>query len=223
MKPERWQQIDDLLDAALEREPNERGAFLDEACAGDEALRKEVESLISSDERANSFIESPALQDAAVLLADQPHGSLAGRAVGRYKIISKIGHGGMGEVYLAEDTRLERQVAIKFISSDSIADDLSKRRLLKEARAAARLDHPNICSIYEVAEEDSLSFIVMHYIEGETLAGRIQRKPMESSESIDIAVYLTGNEGILKAGCCEQSAKESNDSGTMGADSVGAG
>ena len=191
MERERWQQIDHLLEAALEREPNERAAFLDEACAGDEVLRKEVESLIESDEQAASFIESHALQRAAVLLADQPHQSLVGRVVGRYKIISDIGHGGMGEVYLAEDSTLERRVAIKFISSGHIADNLSKRRLIREARAAAKLDHPNICTVHEVAEVDNLSFIVMQYVEGETLSARIERNSIEWKEAIDIAVQVT--------------------------------
>ena len=190
MERERWQRIDDLLDAVLQREPDERAAFLDEACAGDHALREEVESLISSDEQAGSFMESPVLEDAAVLLADQTRGSLVGRTFGRYKIISRIGHGGMGEVFLAEDSTLERQVAIKFISSDPIADKVSKKRLLREARAAAKLDHPNICAVHEVAEVDNLSFIVMQYVEGETLSARTLQNSIESKETIHIGVQV---------------------------------
>ncbi|MEK6323139.1 MAG: protein kinase [Acidobacteriota bacterium] len=104
--------------------------------------------------------------------------------------MSPLGAGGMGEVYLAEDTRLGRRVAIKFLPEESIADELAKKRLIREAQAAATLDHPNICAIHEVGEEDSRSFIVMQYVEGETLANRIQRKPLELKESLDIATQM---------------------------------
>src|SRR5215813_5051693 len=110
--------------------------------------------------------------------------------LGRYEIRSKLGAGGMGEVYLAEDTQLDRKVAIKILPAESIADDRAKSRLIREARAAAKLDHSNICSIYEVTEEDSRSFIVMQYVEGETLAARIQRKPLELREAVDIAAQV---------------------------------
>src|SRR5215813_1703339 len=110
--------------------------------------------------------------------------------LGRYEIRSKLGAGGMGEVYLAEDTQLDRKVAIKILPAESIADDRAKSRLIREARAAAKLDHSNICSIYEVTEEDSRSFIVMQYVEGETLAARIRRKPLELREAVDIAAQV---------------------------------
>src|SRR5213594_5213520 len=99
-----------------------------------------------------------------------------GTRLSRYEIRSKIGAGGMGEVYLAQDTKLDRKVAIKFLPERLVADEQARKRLVREARAAAKLDHPNICSIYEVGEEDDRSFIVMQYVEGETLAARIQRK-----------------------------------------------
>src|SRR5204863_9396452 len=111
----------------------------------------------------------------------------AGIKLGRYEIRSKIGAGGMGEVYLAEDTQLGRRVAIKFLSPELVADERSNKRLVKEARAAAKLDHPNICSIYEVGEAEGRSFIAMQYIEGETLDIRIKQKPLDSSESLFIA------------------------------------
>jgi serine/threonine protein kinase/tetratricopeptide (TPR) repeat protein len=110
--------------------------------------------------------------------------------ISHYRIISPLGAGGMGEVYLAEDTRLGRRVAIKFLPEESIADELAKKRLIREAQAAATLDHPNICAIHEVGEEDSRSFIVMQYVEGETLANRIQRKPLELKESLDLATQM---------------------------------
>src|SRR5437879_5280924 len=103
---------------------------------------------------------------------------MIGAAISHYRILSKLGAGGMGEVYLAEDTQLGRRVAIKFLPAQSMADEQAKRRLVREAKAAAKLDHPNICSIHEVGESEGQSFIVMQYVDGETLANRIQRNPM---------------------------------------------
>src|SRR6266481_1561071 len=99
-----------------------------------------------------------------------------------YRIVSKIGAGGMGEVYLAVDTKLDRKVAIKFLPESLTADEQAGKRLVREAQAAAKLDHPNICAIHEVSEEDGRSFIVMQYVEGETLDSRMKRKPLDSSE-----------------------------------------
>jgi serine/threonine protein kinase len=188
MTPERWQRIDDLLQEAVKRPRHERAAFLDEVCA-DEASRKEVESLISFHEQADDFLEMPAFEEAATLLADQGE-SLIGLAVGPYRIEKLLGAGGMGEVYLAEDTKLDRKVAIKFLPPYLEADELAKRRLIREAKAVARLDHPNICATYEVAEEAGRSFIVMQHVEGETLAARIQRKPLELPKSLDVAIQV---------------------------------
>ena len=112
------------------------------------------------------------------------------QAISHYRILSKLGEGGMGEVYLCEDTRLGRKVAIKLLPSQSSADDNARRRLLREAQAAATLDHPNICSIHEIGDEAGTSFIVMQYIEGETLASRIKRKPLDLSEALDVAIQI---------------------------------
>src|SRR5690349_15406406 len=110
-----------------------------------------------------------------------------GTKLGRYEIRAKIGEGGMGEVYLARDTELDRKVAIKVLRENLVVDEEARRRLAREARAAARLDHQNICAIYEVGEEDGRSFIVMQYIEGETLDIRIKRNRLSLSESLAIA------------------------------------
>jgi eukaryotic-like serine/threonine-protein kinase len=115
---------------------------------------------------------------------------LSGTRVGHYEIRSKIGAGGMGEVYLAEDTKLNRRVAIKFLPVDSVASEEANKRLLREAQAAAKLDHPNICAVHEVAEEDGRRFIVMPYVEGETLDGRMRRKPLELTESLIFAAQV---------------------------------
>lgn len=108
--------------------------------------------------------------------------------ISHYRILDKLGSGGMGEVYLAEDTRLKRKVAIKFLPAASTADEQAKKRLIREAQAAATLDHPNVCAIHEVGEEDGRTFIVMQYVEGETLSSRIQKEPLELSQSLDLAV-----------------------------------
>ena len=110
-----------------------------------------------------------------------------GTKLGRYEIRSKIGAGGMGEVYLAQDTKLDRKVAIKFLPERLAADEQARKRLVREAQAAAKLDHPNICSIHEVGEEDVRSFIIMQYVEGETLDTRMKSKPLDFSESLSIA------------------------------------
>lgn len=110
--------------------------------------------------------------------------------ISHYRILNKLGAGGMGEVYLAEDTQLDRKVAIKLLSVESATDDSAKKRLIREARAAAKLDHPNICAIHEVGEEDGRSFIVMQYVEGENLAKLIERQPLELREALDIAFQM---------------------------------
>ena len=111
----------------------------------------------------------------------------SGTKLGRYEIRSKLGQGGMGEVYLAHDTLLERNVAIKFFTPAAADDDRSKKRLIREARAAAKLDHPHICSIYEVDEVNGRNFFVMQYVEGETLESSMRRKPLSLQESLSIA------------------------------------
>lgn len=189
IKPERWNQVDRLLDVALELSLEKRAAFLDEACAGDEELRKELDALLSSDDSAQSFLEKPALEVAAKALVDNKV-SISGQTIGHYKITSRIGAGGMSEVYLAQDTKLDRKVAIKFLPESLVADEQARKRLVREAQAAAKLDHPNICSVYEVGEEDGRSFIVMQYVEGETLDIRMKREPFDVSESIALAAQI---------------------------------
>ena len=112
------------------------------------------------------------------------------KTISHYRILHRLGAGGMGEVYLAQDTKLDRQVAIKFLPAELAADEHARRRLIAEARAAAKLDHPHICTIHEVGEEDGRCFIVMQYVEGETLATMIERQPIELREALDIAVQM---------------------------------
>jgi serine/threonine protein kinase/Tfp pilus assembly protein PilF len=190
MTPERWQQIDNLLQRVVDIGAAERTALLDELCTGDEDLRQEVESLISFQEMAQSFLEVPALEEAADLLSEDEAGSVGELVLGRYRIEAQLGAGGMGEVYLAEDTNLDSKVAIKFLPSYLEADELAKRRLILEAKATAQLDHPNICRVYKVKEDANRSFIVMQYVDGKTLADRIKDKPLDLREALDVGMQI---------------------------------
>src|SRR5258706_10129616 len=154
MEPERWKQIDQLLEAALDRAPSQRAAFLNQACAGDDALRREVESLLGSDEEAGSFIESPAFEVAAELLANDQTQTVVGQQIGHYRVLSLLGTGGMGEVYLAQDTKLRREIALKLLPAQFTTDGNRLRRFEQEARVASALNHPNICMIHEIGETE---------------------------------------------------------------------
>ena len=191
MNPERWQEVERLYHSTLAREVSERAAYLVRACAGDEGLRREVESLLAYEERAENFIESPALDVAAKILAEGQHATGPGQQINHYKIISPIGEGGMGEVYLAEDTRLERRVALKFLPALFSQDNQHMRRFEQEARAVAALSHPNVCVIHEVVETGNGSHcIVMEYVEGVTLRKRLTEGPMKIGEALDAAIQV---------------------------------
>jgi serine/threonine-protein kinase len=188
MTPERWKKIDGLVERALALEPAQRPAFLDSECSSEADLRAEVESLIGYQQQASSFLQSPAIQEAAGLMADPQATGLEARTISHYRLTGKLGAGGMGEVYLAHDTKLNRRVAIKLLPAESVVDERARRRLIREAQAAAKLEHPNICAIHEAAEDAGRSFIVMQYVEGETLAQRIARQADSLKESLELAV-----------------------------------
>ncbi|HXG67063.1 MAG TPA: protein kinase [Blastocatellia bacterium] len=190
MKPERWKQIDQLLEAALERPPGQRAALLDAACGGDEALRSEVEALIRSDEQAASFMEAPAFEVGAGLLVEDKSDSLVGQRLGPYRVLSLIGKGGMGEVYLAQDSRLGRKVALKLLPASFTRDEERVRRFRQEARAASALNHPNILTIFEIGQVDGLHFIATEFIEGQTLRQRIANEGMRLGEACDVAIQV---------------------------------
>jgi eukaryotic-like serine/threonine-protein kinase len=151
----RWQQIDTILKKALDREPGDRVTLLDEACEGNPSLRKEVEALIVAYERAGRFLESPVLETPPDDDTQSAPGALAGQTLGYYVIMRLLGSGGMGQVYLAEDSRLGRKVALKLLVPALVGDGESRSRFLREARLASALDHPNICTV--VPTENSIA------------------------------------------------------------------
>ena len=169
MTAERWQQVKRIFHDACERAPEERVAFLDAACDGDAELRREIESLLAVNERAGDFLQQPALD---LPLAGAEAEIEAGRLIDHYRVERRIGAGGMGEVYLADDTRLGRRVALKLLPADFTRDAERVRRFEQEARAASALNHPNILTIYEIGRVAETHFIATEFIDGETLRQR---------------------------------------------------
>src|SRR5215813_1471860 len=190
MNAQRWQQVNDLFHSAVERAPEERAAFLDAACSGDESLRREVKSLLASHERTENFIESPAFEIAPELLVRDGGGALIGELIGHYLIERLIGLGGMGEVYLARDTQLGRKVALKFLPESLTADEAQLSRFKNEARTASALNHPNILTVYEIGAEGNLQFIATEFIEGITLRAALASGRMSADKTLEIAVQV---------------------------------
>jgi serine/threonine protein kinase len=189
--PEQFRQVGDLYHRALELSAAERGAFLDEACGGDGSLRDEVVSLLDAHERAGSFMSVPAIGLAARRAPAEPTRRLtAGSHLGPYEILSLIGSGGMGEVYRARDTRLDRTVAIKILTAFVDDDSAHRRRFEREARLVSSLSHPNVCVLYDVGEQDGVPFLIMEYLEGETLADRLRRGPLPLEEAMPYALQI---------------------------------
>src|SRR5256714_2987677 len=203
MTPERWQKVEEVLLAALDVPAAERAALLAETCLGDEDLRREAMSLIEAYEEAGDFIEHPALaEDAYVILG--PDQFATDRTIGPYKIIERLGRGGMGEVFLAEDCRLHRQVALKVLPPYFVSNDERLRRFQIEARAASALNHSNILTIYEVGESESVHFIATEFIEGETIRELIDGGTLSLGDVLDIARQMLSGLSAAHAGSIVQ-------------------
>jgi serine/threonine protein kinase/Tol biopolymer transport system component len=191
MDRERWRQIDSIFKSALELSSDERADFIKRACAGDEELCAEVESLIAHD-REGDELEEPAFEEATRLLAAeaQKEQALAGKIVGPYRIVSRIGVGGMGEVYLAVHERTGRKVALKLLPAHHTRDEQRVRRFQQEARAVLALNHPNIVTVYDIEQADGASVIASEFIEGETLRARLSRGPLAAADALDVAAQV---------------------------------
>src|SRR6266511_3245959 len=211
MKPERLQRSDEILQGALELRPEERAVFLDEACAGDEALRQRVESLLLAAQRMDGFMEERMSRVAGELMMEGPVIASPGQVIGYYKIVELLDKGGMGEVYLATDTRSGREVALKLLPDSSIRDQQRVRRFQQEARSILALNHPNIVTIYEIGQTDSAHYIVTERITGETLRQRLAGSPLEIPEALAIAIEVAkALEATHAAGIVHRDIKPEN-------------
>jgi serine/threonine protein kinase len=185
MKPDSWSKIEQVFHAALQRKPEDRANFLNQSCAGDSALYDNVKALLSSCEDDDSFFEESASALAAEMFADN-----VGDTIGPYKVLSQLGSGAMGVVYLAQDVRLGRKIALKLLPSQFTNDTDRLRRFQQEARAASALNHPNILTVHEVEQKDGLHYIATEFVDGLTLRQHIQARQMRLDEVLDIAIQV---------------------------------
>ena len=181
MDPDARSRVSDLYHRALAQPDAARAAFLVEVCAGDEALRQEVESLLRYEARSSGFLERPA----AVGIVPTVDMTMLNRQIGTYTIVAPLGVGGMGEVYRARDSKLGRDVAIKILPSQFTSDPERRSRFAREARLLATLNHPNIGAIYGLEESDGVAALVLELVEGPTLADRLKKGPLPIAEALD--------------------------------------
>jgi serine/threonine protein kinase len=207
MTPERWEQVKEIFDAAIKRGPNKRSEFVEEASAGDQEVKREVESLLRVHDHDSGFMSTPA----ATLLLEQTQLLSAGQRFGHYEQIAPIGKGGMGEVYSAVDSRLGRKIALKLLPDflTHLTDRVHRFEL--EARAASALNHPNIVTIHEIGEVESLHFIATEFVDGETLRQQMTKRGMSVRESLDICVQIASAlQAAHEAGIVHRDIKPEN-------------
>ncbi len=190
MADENWQKMREIFDSALRRKPEERRNYLIEACGRDKTLFREVESLLSSLDSAEDFMETPAVAKVADVIEAETKQLEQGKCFGHYEIIEQIGAGGMGEVYLARDKKLDRKVAVKILNEKFSQDESNLQRFVSEAKAASALNHPNILVIHEIGESGETYYIVSEFIKGKTLREIFKGKTLKLSEVLDISIQI---------------------------------
>src|SRR6478736_5359175 len=190
MTPARLQTVEEIFHAALDQESDRVGVFLDATCEGHEVLRRKVEALVASHQRAGSFIETTVAGITTRIIENEQADLLVGQTIGHYKISKRIGTGGMGDVYLATDITAGRRAALKLLPTRFTSDADRLKRFQQEARALVGLNHPNILTVYEIGEDHSTHYIASELIEGETLHQRLVRGRMELSEAVDVAIQV---------------------------------
>jgi len=190
MADDSWQKVREVFDSALRRQPEERRRFVHEACGNDKTLLTEVESLLSSLDSAENFMETPAVAKVADVIEAETKHLETGRCFGHYEIIKQIGIGGMGEVYLARDKKLNRKVAIKILNEQFNRHETNLQRFISEAKVASVLDHPNILVIHEIGSSDDTHYIVSEFIKGKTLREILKQSSLKLSEILDISVQI---------------------------------
>ena len=212
MDANRLKQVEEILHAALEIPLDERESFFNESCGEDVGLRREVESLLAFEETSDDFLDTPPESLAAEMFFEQENKtSLINQEIGRYKIKQLLGKGGMGEIFLADDTELERLVALKVLPVEVANDSERIRRFVQEAKAVSALNHPNIITIYEISKTDDTRFIATEYIEGETLHSRLKSEQMNLKSVLEIAIQVASAlDAAHRAGIVHRDIKPEN-------------
>lgn len=210
VNPDHWRRIDRIYHLALDRPPHERAVLLERECDGDDRLRREVDVLLRRTPSAEQFLIEPAVAVAARSIAEAPPLGIPDR-IGRYRVTGKLGEGGMGVVYDAVDDRLGRSLAVKVIRRETVDDTIARERFWREARLAARINHPHVCQIYEVGETDDQLFLAMERLDGEPLSARLDRGAVPLADTVRIGLDMLGAlDALHRCGVVHRDLKPSN-------------